>query len=77
MDSAQNWKKEIANQLEAGMGRAETAATWRRLTLLRRDIEENSRKSMIPDMIMEKILKAGELLIRLTPYYASEEEASG
>jgi len=26
---------------------------------------------------MEKILKAGELLIRLTPYYASEEEASG
>jgi hypothetical protein len=26
---------------------------------------------------MQKVLQAGELLIRLTPYYETEEEASG
>jgi hypothetical protein len=72
-----NSSKHLASQLKAGKGRDETSSTWRRLGLLRREFEENARKSLIPDPIMEKILKAGELLIRLTPYYASEEEASG
>jgi len=66
----------LANKLKAGEGREETFAAWRRLDLLRRDFEENARKAVIEDAIMEKILTAGELLIRLTPYYASEEERS-
>jgi hypothetical protein len=72
-----NSSRHLAGELKAGKGRDESFATWRRLDLLRRDVEENARKSMIPDPTMEKILKAGELLIRLTPYYKSEEEAGG
>ena len=67
----------LANKLKAGEGREETFAVWRRLDLLRRDFEENARKSDVQDAVMEQILKAGELLIRLTPYYRSEEEAGG
>lgn len=67
----------LANKLKAGEGREETFAAWRRLDLLRRDFEENARKAMIEDAIMQKIFTAGELLIRLTPYYRVEEEATG
>ena len=67
----------LANKLKAGEGREETFAAWRRLDLLRRDFEENSRKAMIEDAIMEKILTAGELLIRFTPYYSDEGGAAG
>ena len=67
----------LANKLKAGEGREETFAAWRRLDLLRRDFEENSRKAMIEDAIMDKVLTAGELLIRLTPYYRAEGEATG
>jgi hypothetical protein len=67
-----NTSKLLASKLKAGKGQAETYASWRRLDLLRRDFEESARKSMIPDPIMEKILKAGELLIRLTPYYKAD-----
>ena len=66
----------LANKLKAGEGREETFAAWRRLDLLRRDFEENARKAMIEDAIMEKILTAGELLIRLTPYYRADAEAA-
>jgi hypothetical protein len=62
----------LSGQLKAGKGREETFSTWRRLDLLRRDFEESARKSMIPDAVMEKILKAGELLIRFSPYYREE-----
>ncbi len=67
----------LANKLKAGEGREETYAAWRRLDLLRRDFEESARKAMIEDAIMAKIVTAGELLIRLTPYYKTEEEATG
>lgn len=67
----------LANKLKAGEGREQTFAAWRRLDLLRRDFEENARKADIEDAVMDKVLTAGELLIRLTPYYRSEEEASG
>ena len=67
----------LSNKLKAGEGREETFAVWRRLDMLRRDFEENARKAVLEDTIMEKILTAGELLIRLTPYYQSEEKASG
>jgi hypothetical protein len=67
----------LANKLKAGEGREKTYAAWRRLDLLRRDFEENARKAMIEDAIMEKILTAGELLIRLTPYYRAEGKAAG
>jgi len=66
----------LVNKLKAGEGRDQTFAAWRRLHLLRRDFEENARKADIEDAIMAKILTAGELLIRLSPYYRSEEEAS-
>jgi hypothetical protein len=66
----------LANKLKAGEGRDETYAVWRRLDLLRRDFEENARKAVLEDAIMDKVLVAGELLIRLTPYYASEEARS-
>jgi hypothetical protein len=67
----------LANKLKAGEGREETFAQWRRLDMVRRDFEENARKADIEDAIMAKILTAGELLIRLTPYYRSEEKPTG
>jgi hypothetical protein len=66
----------LANKLKAGEGREETYAAWRRLDLLRRDFEESARKAMIEDAIMAKIVTAGGLLIRLTPYYKAEGEAT-
>ena len=67
----------LANKLKAGESRDETFAQWRRLDMVRRDFEENARKADIEDAIMDKILTAGELLIRLTPYYRDEEETTG
>ena len=67
----------LANKLKAGEGREETFAQWRRLDMLRRDFEEDARKADIEDAIMDKILTAGELLIRLTPYYKGEEAPTG
>ena len=67
----------LANKLKAGEGREETYAAWRRLDMLRRDFEEDARKADIEDAIMDKILTAGELLIRLTPYYKGEEAPTG
>ena len=67
----------LANKLKAGEGRDETFAVWRRLDLLRRDFEENARKADIEDAVMDKVINAGELLIRLTPYYREEGEAPG
>jgi hypothetical protein len=72
-----NSARHLANKLKAGEGREETIATWRRLDVLKRDIEENARRSDIPDATMKKILSAGELLLRLTPYYKAEEGAGG
>jgi hypothetical protein len=66
----------LANKLKADEGRDQTYAVWRRLDLLRRDFEENARKAVLEDAIMDKILTAGELLIRLTPYYTSEQSRS-
>ena len=66
----------LANKLKAGEGREQTYAVWRRLDMLRRDFEANARKADIEDTIMAKILTAGELLIRLTPYYRVDEEAN-
>ena len=67
----------LANKLKAGEGRDETFAVWRRLDLLRRDFEENARKADIEDTVMDEVINAGELLIRLTPYYRDEGEAAG
>jgi hypothetical protein len=67
----------LANKLKAGDGREETFAVWRRLDLLRRDFEENARKAVIEAAIMDKVLTAGELLIRLTPYYQESPEQAG
>ena len=68
----------LANKLKAGEGREETYAVWWRLEMLRRDFEENARKADIEDAIMEKIVKAGALLVlRINPYYKSEGEEIG
>lgn len=64
----------FANKLKAGEGREDTFAQWRRLDMLRREFEEDARKAEIEDAILARIFKAGELLIRLTPYYRSDAE---
>jgi len=66
----------LASELKAGKGYDETYPIWRRLDMLRRDFEQNARMSELDDTLMEKILNAGELLIRLTPYYSSDQEGS-
>ena len=58
-DSILDFLEEAQDDIETGEPDGET-------------FEENARKADIEDAIMEKILTAGELLIRLTPYYKSE-----
>ena len=63
-----NTARHLANSLEKGKTREETAPIVKRLGLLRRDAEENGRKSEITDSVMEEVFAVGSLLIQLAPY---------
>ncbi len=64
----------LASDLKAGEGRAETYPGYKRIQLLRRDAEENGRKADIKEDTLARIAAAQDLLRQLAPYY--EEEAA-
>ncbi len=66
----ENSAHHLAEELKAGKGREATAPTFRRLQTLRRDVEDSSQRMEIPDSLLAAMLKAGELMLRLAPYYA-------
>lgn len=68
-----NSTRHLAARLEQGSGRLETYPIYKRIGMLRRSAEENGRKALIEDALMSRITRAGELLIRIAPYYRGLE----
>ena len=66
IESAANHLKRA---LEKGEGREQTEATFRRIASLRNDAAENARKSVLPQPMMDPLVKAGEIHNRMLPYY--------
>jgi hypothetical protein len=59
----------LRNQLVQGADRDQTLATFRRIETLRNDAAENARKSLLPQPMMDALVKAGEIHNRMKPYY--------
>jgi hypothetical protein len=75
MRLAKNTSRHLSKELQGGHGREETYPTFKRLKTLRNDAAENARRADMPDSAIATITAAGELLVRLRPYY--EEEPTG
>jgi hypothetical protein len=72
MRLAKNTSRHLARELENGESREETYPTFKRLKTLRNDAAENARRADMPDSAIATITAAGELLVRLRPYYEEE-----
>jgi predicted membrane metal-binding protein len=72
---AKNTARHLAKELEAGKGRDETYPTFRRLSTLRNDAAESARRAVMPDTTVGALTAAGELMLRLRPYYEAEPTA--
>lgn len=64
-----NTSTHLKTELQAGAGLEETRATFDRIEMLRRQAEEHGRSSMIPDSVMDALVKAGSIHNRMRPYY--------
>jgi hypothetical protein len=69
-----NTSGHLASQLRAGKDREETRPVYNRLETLVKSAEENARKTLVPNPLMDQILAAGGVLLQLRPYYRDEEE---
>ncbi|MEN8182370.1 MAG: hypothetical protein ABFS46_07525, partial [Myxococcota bacterium] len=70
-----NTSRHLANQLKAGKSREETRPIFQRMEQLRASAEENARRTLIPEQLMDQILAVGGQLLQLQPYYREEEPA--
>jgi len=65
----ENSAQHLKTDLQGGAGAEETRATFDRLGTLRREAEEDGRKSMIPAPVMDALVKAGSVHNLMQPYY--------
>lgn len=72
-----NTSQYLATQLKAGKTREETLPIFKRMETLRADAEENARKTVVTDEIMDQIFAAGAVLLQLQPYYREPASAGG
>ena len=72
-----NTSRHLATQLKAGKGREETAPIFKRMETLRADAEENARKTVVTERLLDQILQAGGVLLQLQPYYREPEPPGG
>ena len=75
-----NSSRHLATQLKAGKGREETRPIYDRMQQIRASAEENARRTLIPEQLMDQILAVGGQILQLQPYYrepASEPEQQG
>lgn len=72
-----NTSRHLASQLKAGKGREETRPVFQRMEQIRASAEENARRTLIPEQLMDQILAVGIQLLQLQPYYREEPEAEG
>jgi hypothetical protein len=64
-----NSSEKLRQDLQGGATAEETRATFDRLGSLRRDAEEDGRKSEIPAPVMDALVKAGSIHNLMQPYY--------
>ena len=65
----------LAEALKSGKGRDETMPRYKRVEILRRDAEEESRRADIPENVFDKVFSVGGALLKLRPYYVAEPAA--
>jgi hypothetical protein len=65
----ENSSAKLRQDLQGGATAEETRATFDRLGSLRRDAEEDGRKSEIPSPVMDALVKAGSIHNLMQPYY--------
>lgn len=65
----ENSATHLQSKLQGGAGMEETAATFDRIDLLRRQAEEHGRRSEIPASVLDDLVTAGSLHMRMSPYY--------
>jgi hypothetical protein len=69
----ENTSAHLARELKAGKGREATRPTFRRVEQLRADAEEEARRTLIPEEVMDQVFATGGQLLQLQPYYRKEE----
>ena len=69
-----NSSRHLANQLKAGKNREETRPVFKRMEQIRSSAEENARRTLIPEQLMDQILAVGGQLLQLQPYYREPEQ---
>ena len=65
----ENTSGHLQSDLQSGASAEETRATFDRIDSLRHDAEETGRKSMIPEPVLESLVKAGAIHNQMRPYY--------
>ena len=55
----------------------ETRPIFKRMETLRADAEENARKTVVTEHLLDQILEAGGVLLQLQPYYREAEPSGG
>lgn len=68
-----NSSRFLAKQLKAGKTRDETRPIFTRMEQIRASAEENARRTLIPEQLMDQILAVGGQLLQLQPYYREPE----
>ena len=68
--------RRLHNSLSNGEAQPATRPIFQRIQLLRRNAEEQGRKALIPDHIMQKTGPVGQAIMKLRPYYEEEEGAA-
>jgi hypothetical protein len=69
-----NSSRHLAGQLKAGRTREETRPIFNRMQQIRASAEENARRTLIPESLMDQILAVGGQMLQLQPYYREPEE---
>jgi hypothetical protein len=64
-----NSSRFLAKQLKAGKTREETRPIYDRMQQIRGSAEENARRTLIPESLMDQILAVGGQILQLQPYY--------
>jgi hypothetical protein len=64
-----NSSRHLAKQLKAGKSREETRPIYNRMQQIRGSAEENARRTLIPESLMDQILAVGGQILQLQPYY--------
>jgi hypothetical protein len=67
----------LVAELKGGKGREQTYPTFKRIRSLQHNAQEEGRKALIPENIMEKATPVGGSIIKLAPYYEEQKPSEG